>query len=59
MQYSDIKKDLPNPRLAINIGNALIQNSCNIAICIGCSSIPKSNLHVDPRYSGLLIILSK
>src|SRR5210317_9388 len=31
VQYKANKKDLPKPRLAINIGNGLSQNSCNIA----------------------------
>ena len=50
IQYKLIKKDLPKPRLAINIGNGLIQNSCKMAACIGCNSMSNNILHTEAKY---------
>ena len=57
--YKANKKDFPKPLLATNIGNGLVQNSCIIAICIGCSSISNSSLHVAPKYWGSFNILNR
>ncbi len=59
IQYILIKKDLPKPREAINMGNGLFQNSCKMAICIGCNSILKSVFAVNPKYWGSLIIFMR
>ena len=57
VEYRANIKDFPNPLDAMNIGNGLFQNSCNIATCIGCNSMPNNSLQVDPIYFGFLKIL--